>query len=109
MNRALSDKELEEQSGRFRGTGGTSEEAKAQGFLPAFLDLDSGIVYLSRLLDGRLAAVHVLDGLPDELVLSRCENGRVLSVKQSLIAGFSLDGRFFSREEAAEACQRKAS
>jgi hypothetical protein len=109
MNKALSDKELQDQSGRYRGTGGTSEEARVRGFLPAFLDLQTGIVYLSRLLDGRLVAIHVLDGLPDELVVSRCENGRVLAVKQSLIAGFSFDGCFYTRDEAAALATRKAS
>lgn len=91
INRRLSPKVLEEQNRDFSHTGGVSQANRAYGFLPAFLDAQTGAVYLSRFSDGRVAPIHVLDGLPPELV------------DQSLITGFVRDGRFFTRAEAAEA------
>ena len=40
-------------------------------------------------------------GLPEELVISRSANGRVTSVKASVQAGFTLNGDFYDREQAA--------
>lgn len=85
----------------FDGTGGVSADNRCCGFLPAFLDAQTAVVYLSRFADGRPAPVHVLDGLPDDVVVSRDDFGHVAVVKSSLISGFVLDGRFYSREEAA--------
>lgn len=91
INRRLSPKVLEEQNRDFSHTDSVSQANRAYGFLPAFLDAQTGAVYLSRFSDGRVAPIHVLDGLPPELV------------DQSLITGFVRDGRFFTRAEAAEA------
>ena len=93
--------DLRAQSDGYRGTGGCSEENGDFGFRPAFRDDDTGIVYRARFLDGNPAPFHVLDGLPDELVMVRHEGGRVASVKPSVVSGFLRDGRFFTREEAA--------
>ena len=46
---------------------------------------------------------HVLDGLPNEVVVSRAESGRVTAVKGSLVSGFVRFGRFYTRDEAAAA------
>ncbi|MCP5158478.1 MAG: hypothetical protein H6975_03515 [Gammaproteobacteria bacterium] len=85
----------------FSGTGGVSQENQHCGFLPGFLDQDTGVVYLSRWADGRLAPFHALDGLPDHLVLARGSTGRVMAVKASVIAGFVRGGCFYTREQAA--------
>lgn len=90
-------------SRRFSGTGGRSEENRSAGFRPAFLDVDTAKVYESRFADGRLAPFHLLDGLPDEVVVERAGGGRVVAVKESMIAGFVRAARFYSREEAAAA------
>jgi len=42
----------------------------------------------------------VFDGLPEPLVIRRDECGRVQVVKHSLIAGFSHNGQFYTRDEA---------
>jgi hypothetical protein len=85
---------------RYRGTGGVSENNRSLGFLPAFIDRETGLVYLSRFPDGRLAPCHLLDGLPAELVQARNEERRVTRVKSSVVSGFVHDGRFYTRDEA---------
>jgi hypothetical protein len=96
-------KTLETQNRRFKGTGGVSEENRAQGFRPAFMDTRTGDVYLSRFGDGRPAPIHILDGLPANAVLRRTGSGRVTAVYGWITAGFVRDGRFFTREQAAAA------
>jgi hypothetical protein len=72
-----------------------------QRIRPAFRDADTGTVYPARFLDGNPAPFHLLDGLPDKVVASRCENGRVTRVKGSLVTGFVRVGKFYTRDEAA--------
>jgi hypothetical protein len=60
---------LEDENRRYQGTGGISQENHPYGFLPAFLDASTGSVYLSRFPDGRRALIHLLDSLPEKLVL----------------------------------------
>jgi hypothetical protein len=91
------------QNRRFRGTGGVSRENRSLGFAPAFRDSRTGGVYLSRFASGAIAPVHVLDKLPDALVLSRSASGRVIEARSSVVAGFVHHGRFYTREEASKA------
>lgn len=92
---------------RYRGTKAVSDGNRADGFRPAFLDSDTNKVYLSRRADGRLAAVHCLEGLPAGLILRRDKAGRVMETKPGLIAGFSRADHFYSREEALELLQQR--
>lgn len=85
----------------FKGSGGVSAENRCLGFRPAFLDTQTQCVYVARFANGVPAPFHILDGLPDDVVLTRDQHGRVTSVKCTLVSGFVLDGRFYSREEAA--------
>lgn len=94
---------LEDQNRVFKGTGGISDRNRSLGFMPAFQDTHTGTVYLSRFADGRVAPMHLLDGLPNEVVLRRTTGGRVRAVKASLAAGFISSGRFYTREQAARA------
>ena len=98
---ALSTQVLRRQNLAFRGTGGVSTGNRSQGFAPAFLDTDTGSIYLARFADGRPAPMHLLDGLPSELIVSRDATGRCQAVKRSLIAGFVQAGQFYTREQAA--------
>lgn len=100
MLNGLSEQTLANENRRFFGTGGRSEENASLGFLPAFRDQGSGEIYRSRFADGRPAPFHLLDGLPDELVV-RETSGRVSRAREALVAGFVLAGRFFTRDEAA--------
>jgi len=85
----------------FRGTGGLSQENREWGFRPAFLDSTTHRIYLSRYADGRPAPLHLLGGLPEELIVSRGASGSGMRVKDSLIAGFVRAGKFYTREQAA--------
>ena len=62
---------LELENVRYAGTGGVSRENRRYGFRPAFMDLETAAVYPACFADGRPAPFHLLDGLPDELVLAR--------------------------------------
>lgn len=99
----LSEQLLHRQNLYFDGTGGVSENNRELGFVPAFMDADSGESVVSRFADGRPAPIHVLDGLPEEWITARDENGSVLSARDGVIAGFISHGRFYTRDEAEAA------
>jgi hypothetical protein len=102
MNPHMNAAVLERQNEEFSGTGGRSQENRAWGFRPAFMDAVTRTVYGSFFADGTPAPFHLLDGLPNEVVMSRDSGGRVASVKASIVAGFVRNGCFYSREEAAQ-------
>lgn len=105
MNAAMMSTETLRQENRiFLGTGGVSANNRQQGFRPGFLDRDTGRIFPSRFRDGRPATFHLLDGLPDELTI-RDASGRVRAARPSVMSGFILGGRFYSREEAARAVE----
>jgi hypothetical protein len=106
---SMTELSLERENVRHRGTGGVSAKNRSLGFAPAFIDRETRAIYLSRFADGRPAPCHLLDGLPHALVLSRRACGRVAAVKPSLVSGFVRDGRFYTREEAAQDARRHAS
>ena len=81
------------------------EALRALGFLPAFYDFATCTLHASRRPDGRPAATHDLDGLPDEVVVLRSEDGRVIAVKSSLTAGFERNGYFFTHATALRAAR----
>lgn len=105
----LSKRYLELEQAANRNTGGVSAENRHLGFVPAFMDTRTGNVYPCTFADGRPAAFHILDGLPDELVVARDRYGRPSQVVGTVIAGFTLDGRFYTREQAAAQVSRSES
>lgn len=92
---------LEQETIVYQGSGGVSADNRCFGFRPAFRNAETGHVYPSRFADGRLAPIHLIEGLPDELVVARSAAGRVVSVKDSVQSGFTLNGCFYDRDEAA--------
>lgn len=86
----------------FAGTHGVSENNRDLGFKPAFLDKRTGRVELARHSDGREAGMHLINWLPRSWAETLDKQGRVLSLKPGIIAGFVQDGVFYTREEAAE-------
>lgn len=106
MTSVLSQTALESENHKYFGTGARSQENHSLGFRPAFMDAETGIVYRSCFSDGRPAPFHLLDGLPDEVVLTRNLAGRVATVKSSVVSGFVLDQRFYTRDEAAACAGR---
>jgi len=73
--------------------------AAVLGFLPAFQDLDTQETHLSVHDDGTLAAVHLLDNLPDHWVVERDESGRISALKDGVVAGFMRHERFYTRAD----------
>ena len=105
MKRMLTSDDVALQSMAYHGTGGVSAENRAYGFLPAFLDRESGRIHLSCDARGVPAAVHQFDGLPTEWIEARDEKGKTCAVKASIVAGFVREGYFFTREQAAQLIQ----
>lgn len=103
MKPVMSEKQLQHENAAHFGTGGRSQENSGLGFKPAFLDFQTQKVYPSRFADGRLAPFHLLDGLPDEVVVDRAASGRVVTAKATLISGFVRNGFFYTRAAAAKA------
>ena len=99
----LTPQSLQDQNRQFTGTAGVSQGNQRTGLVPAFMDNDTGCIYLSHFANGSPAPIHLLDGLPDHLILRRSAGGRVLAVKETVEAGFVRDGRFYTRIQAATA------
>jgi hypothetical protein len=105
MVQTITIKALEQQNRHYAGTGGVSQGNRARGFIPGFLDRATGGIYVSRFADGTPAPVHIMDGLPEELIVSRTASGQVAAIKGTVILGFILDGNFYTREQAAHALE----
>ncbi len=103
MKDLMTQQRLKEENAMFAGTGGRSEGQGGLGFEPAFLDFETQRVYRSCMADGRPAPIHVLDGLPEEVVADRAPSGRVVAAKATLISGFLRNGYFYTRTAAARA------
>jgi len=94
---------LARENREFGSTTGISKNNRSLGFAPAFYDSESGKIYFSCNKDGTRAAIHMLEGLPEELILERDPEDNIVSVKPSVISGFVKNGRFYTREQAAKA------
>ena len=103
MMQPMTTTDLDNQNRIFADTSGVSHNNWALGFIPAFLDQETGSVYISRMADGNPAPIHNMDGLPEYLVLLRDSSGRVCTIKGTVIAGFLRGGQFYTREQAAHA------
>lgn len=103
MKRLMSEAVLKKENVAFAGSGGRSQENTNLGFRPAFFDFATQTLYLSRFANGRPAPFHMLDGLPEEVVVDRAPNGHVVSAKATLISGFERNGFFYTRTAAARA------
>jgi hypothetical protein len=99
----LSTERLHEENRVHARSGGRSEDNCGLGFRPAFLDFETQTIYESRFANGLPAPFHVLDGLPEEVVVDRAASGRVVSAKATLISGFVRKGFFYTRTAAARA------
>ena len=103
MKRLMNAEVLKRENQVHAGTGGRSQGNAGLGFKPAFLDFATQTIYPSRFADGRLAPFHILDGLPEEVVVDRLPSGRVIAAKATLLSGFVRNGFFYTRTAAARA------
>ncbi len=101
--RTLSLSTLSEENAQYAGTGGISQLNHQYGFVPAFQCTDECSTEISRFGNGKPAPFHTLDGLPQAWIAERSPDGKVLSVRSSVIAGFVRQNRFYTREQAARA------
>lgn len=99
----LTKQSLKAQNQHFSHTAGVSRHNRTRGFLPGFFDQETGSVYPSCKADGSLAPIHMMDGLPESLIIARSASGRVAAIKRSVIAGFIKEDRFYTREQVAHA------
>jgi hypothetical protein len=99
----MSGRRLEDENAKHAGTGGRSQENATFGFRPAFYYIATQTIYPARFADGRAAPFHLLDGLPDEVVVDRAPSGRVVAAKATLLSGFERNGFFYTRSAAARA------
>ncbi|HEY9050592.1 MAG TPA: hypothetical protein VIQ03_03550 [Gammaproteobacteria bacterium] len=66
------------------------------GFMPVFMDVHTRETHLASYRDGQPAVVHVLDGLPYKWVEEWGSDGRPVSLKPGVIAGFMRGGVFYT-------------
>ena len=86
----------------FAGTNGVSANNRHLGFQPAFLNKETGEVEFSRNRDGSPAAMHLIRWLPKTWGDIYDDKGGILRLQESVVVGFSRDGVFYTRVEAAE-------
>ena len=96
-------KTLKAENRLYAGTGGVSAVSRTAGFQPAYRNQDTGETVISCFADGHPAPIHVFEGLPFHWVTERDENGGVIRVSASVVAGFVRDGVFYTRKAAAAA------
>ncbi|MDQ1362358.1 MAG: hypothetical protein QG652_218 [Pseudomonadota bacterium] len=66
------------------------------GFMPAFMHVNTRETHLASYLDGKPAVVHVLDGVPHYWVEAWGQDGRALSLKTGIVAGYMRTGHFYT-------------
>jgi hypothetical protein len=66
------------------------------GFMPAFMQVSTRETHLASYLDGSPAVVHVLDGVPHYWVESWGHDGRAMSLKTGIVAGYMRAGHFYT-------------
>lgn len=101
MEQCMTQERLELETELYEDTGATSAHCRPFGFRPAFYDTSSRTIHLSRFADGRLAPIHLLDGLPEQVVVSRDATGRIEAVSDAIVSGFEMYGRFYTRDEVS--------
>lgn len=77
-----------------------NQPAAQDDFKPAFRDMSTGRVEYARFRNGRLAPVHLIEGLPMDWAVSYAPDGAVTAVKPAIVPGFVRGSRFYTREEA---------
>ena len=102
MKQLFTEATLERENLAFLGTAGVSHENCGNGFIPAFLDKESGQVEISRFLNGQPAPMHMIEGLPESWIVERDAVSKATAIKQSVIAGFVREGCFYTRSQAAD-------
>lgn len=103
MSRPYDQLAVKTASAGYVGTCGESATACKHKFLPAFINRDDGRIEVARMPNGQPAPMHLICSLPAEWAARSDARGQVLELKSCIEAGFVRDGRFYTRDEAAQA------
>ena len=93
---------LRRQNLAFQGQRGISQNNGDLGYRAAFREEATGQIELARHADGQSAPMHLISGLPRDWGKSFADDGSIQRLKAGIVAGFELDGRFFTRQEVAQ-------
>jgi len=89
---------LQQQGAYYKFNGAVFSDASF-GFLPAFKNMHTQQTHLSTDADGNIAVMHLLDGLPDCWVDEKDADGRALTLRSGIVAGFMRNNEFFTLSE----------
>ena len=102
LHGVLTEIALADEEGLYGRTHGARRGDRPQGFVPGFRNEVTGELARSRYADGAPAPMHLLDGLPEHWVAERDPEGRVTRARPGVVSGFLRDGRFYTRDQAAQ-------
>jgi hypothetical protein len=91
---------LIDENNRYQVTSGVSGGNREYNFIPAFLDFESGVVYISSFSNGVPAPIHIYEGLPSHLIISRNAINKTVKIKHSVVSGFIHENQFYTRDQA---------
>lgn len=89
---------LEQQGTYYKFNGAIFSDASF-GFLPAFKNIKDQQIHLSTDSFGKISVMHLLDGLPDCWVLEKDAQGKALTLRAEIIAGFMRNNEFYTLSE----------
>lgn len=69
------------------------------GFMPAFKNLTDQQIHLSIDHFGELSVMHLFDGLPEHWIHEKDSQGKALTLKAEIIAGFMRNSEFYTLGE----------
>lgn len=72
------------------------------GFLPAFMDAQSGETHIAVNDDGSISLTHTMDNLPLEWVKNWDETGHAIELLDSIQAGFLRGTDFYTLDDLRE-------
>jgi len=88
-----------EQQGVYNQFNGVVFSDISFGFMPAFKNLKTQQLHLSKDQNGELSVMHLFDGLPECWIQEKDGQGIALSLKSEIIAGFMRNAEFYTLSE----------
>ena len=95
----MSHQQAVQQQDRYSQLNGAVFSDVSFGFMPAFKNLVDQQVHLSTDAYGKLSVVHLFDGLPDHWIKEKDKQGKALTLKSEVIAGFMRTTHFYTLSE----------
>ena len=93
---------VEMENSLYAGSRGVQSCTGIDDLTPAFLNTEDGKVEISRLRDGRPAAIHLIEWLPLEWADVIEMDGAIRELRPGIISGYVKNGLFITREDASE-------